>query len=87
MTTATPPAWLLTLRNLNREIVIVEDVTVPLQDGDCPEYIGDELTLWLRAHGIRARRIDRVRLDVVRFGFENREDAARFRAACGLPAK
>ncbi|VWX47976.1 hypothetical protein [Novosphingobium sp. 9U] len=65
----------------------MDDVTIPLQDGDCPEYIADELALWFRRHGIRARRMDRLAQDIVRFGFQYHEDAATFRQASGLPAQ
>lgn len=87
MTSSTAPAWLPSLPNLNRDFEIIDDVTIPLENGDCPEFFGDELNLWLRSHGIRARRMDRLRIDVVRFGFTSYEDAATFRAACGLPAR
>lgn len=37
--------------------------------GECSEEIGDELLLRLRQAGVKCRRIDRHRRDVVRLGF------------------
>jgi hypothetical protein len=87
MTNSIPPAWLAALRPHTRDFVIVDDVTIHLEDGDCPEFVGDELALWCRRQGLRARRMDRLRQDAVRFGFQNHEAAAQFRQLCGLLAR
>lgn len=65
-------------------VVITEEVTIPLEDGDCSEDFGDELALWCHHEGLRAWRMDRSRRDIVRFGFENAGAASKLRAACGL---
>lgn len=75
------------LRQYHREPVFVDEVTINLHDGECPEYMADELMLWCHQNGLRARRMDRSRLDIVRFGFVDAEAAAQFRDACGLPPR
>lgn len=79
--------WLEALRTGRHDVEIVDDVTIPLLDTDCPEYIADELALWCHRHGLRSRRMERSRRDVVQFGFESFEAAEMFRQACGLPAE
>jgi len=79
------PGWQEALRTCRHDVDIVDDVAIPLQDGECPEFFGDELAIWCRRHGLRARRMERSRLDVVKFGFESFEAAAMFRRACGFP--
>jgi len=68
-------------------IVIVDAVTIHMEEGDCPEFIGDELALWCRHKGIRAWRMARSRQDIVRFGFEDADAASQYRALCGLLAR
>lgn len=87
MTNSISPAWLVALRTHNRADVIVEDVTIPLQNGDCADFLADELALWCHRRGLRVRRMDRSRHDVVRFGFQNHEAAAQFRQVCGMLAR
>lgn len=66
------------------DAAIVDTVTIHLQDGDCADYLADELLLWCRRRGLRVRRMDRSRHDVVRFGFQIHEHATQFREVCGL---
>nr|KIS30845.1 hypothetical protein TQ38_19715 [Novosphingobium sp. P6W] len=68
-------------------IVIVDDVSIRMEEGDCPDYIGDELALWCHHTGLRVWRMERSRRDVVRFGFENADAALQYRALCGLLAR
>ena len=79
--------WLQAQQTLNHDFNIVDDVAISLRDGECPEFFGDELAMWCRRHGFRARRMERSRLDVVKFGFESFEAAATFRQACGFPSE
>jgi len=72
------------LREHHHEPVIVEEVTIDLLDGECPEYLADELALWCHKNGLRARRMDRSRRHVVRFGFEAASTANEFRRALGI---
>ena len=69
------------------EAAIVDTVTIHLQDGDCADYLADELLLWCRRRGLRVRRMDRSQHDVVRFGFQFPAHAAQFRKVCGLLAR
>lgn len=71
----------------SHNVVIVDDVLIHMEDGDCSDYIGDELALWCRSNGLRAWRMERSRRDVVRFGFENADAASQYRALCGLLAR
>lgn len=72
------------LTHLNDPINVETTVTIPLEKGGCSEEVGDELVLWFRRHGIRARRMDR-HLGIVRFGFEDEATASKFRHAFDLP--
>jgi hypothetical protein len=71
-------------RHHSRDTEIVEEVTIRLEPDDCADFFGDELALWCHRHGFRARRMERSRRDVVRFGFHDAQAAAQFRTACGI---
>ncbi|GAM07689.1 hypothetical protein [Novosphingobium sp. MBES04] len=43
------------------------------------DELGDDIVLWRCRRGIRAKRLDRHELGIVKFGFEHTEDAQRLR--------
>ena len=70
---------LLTSR-FNRDIIVADTVSTPLQANECPEQFGDELRQWCsrRCQG-RWKQIGRGAQKTVVIGLESLLDAAMFR--------
>lgn len=59
----------VTLAPFTRPVTFDHIKTFTLLEGECSEYVGDELLWRLRREGVLCGRVDRHRRDVVRIGF------------------